>query len=235
VLPKYLQISQEITETIRRGELAVGEKAPSENEIMTKYGVSNTTARRALQEIERSGWVRRVKARGTFVRENRIGRSVDRILGFTRNMREAGLVPSTEVLSVRVRKESHALKLSGRQYQMPGPLCMLERLRLADGVPIMKEKRYISLQLCPGIEQKNLEESLYDIYESYGHELTEIHQSLSAIMLERKQDLDIFELDQVVPAFMVEGATFCGKELILEVEESLYRGDLYKFMVKAIR
>jgi DNA-binding GntR family transcriptional regulator len=32
----------------------------------------------------------------------------------------------------------------------------------------------------------------------------------------------------------VEGITFCEKELIFEAEESIYRGDKYKFSVRAI-
>ncbi len=31
-----------------------------------------------------------------------------------------------------------------------------------------------------------------------------------------------------------EGVTFCDGELILEAEESIYRGDKYKFSVQAI-
>ncbi len=235
VLPKYMKIKQRIIEHIKKGKLKVGQKAPSENEIIEKYKVSNTTARRVLLEIERAGWVSRVKGKGTFVRENRISRSVDRIFGFTRNMIESGRKPSTEVLSVRVRKRGHSISLNGRMYLMPGPVCLLERLRLADGIPVMKERRYISMQLCPGIEEESLGDSLYGIYEKDGLELSEIHQTLSAVMIERKQDLDLFEIDEVVPAFLIEGATFCSKDVILEIEESLYRGDQYSFAVKAVR
>lgn len=36
-----------------------------------------------------------------------------------------------------------------------------------------------------------------------------------------------------IPAFKVEGVTFIAKELILEMEESVYRGDMYRFLVRA--
>ncbi len=232
--PKYLRISQDIIEMIRSGELTVGAKAPSENEIIERYKVSNTTARKALQEIEQAGWVTRIKARGTFVRDSRVGRSVDRILGFTRNMIEAGRKPSTKVLDVRVRDAVESLTLNGRRYQLRGPICVIERLRFGDDIPMMKEIRYIALSLCPGIERKDLTQSLYSIYEKdYGLRLLEVNQTLSAVMLERKRDLDLFQLDDVTPAFLVEGATFCGKDVILEMESSLYRGDQYRFSVKA--
>ena len=82
-VPKYLEISQGIVAQIRRGKLKAGDRVPSENEIIRKHSVSNTTARKALAEIDNAGWVTRVKAKGTFVRTQNVGRSVDRILGFT--------------------------------------------------------------------------------------------------------------------------------------------------------
>jgi len=235
-LPKYLRISREIVGMIRRGKLAVGSLAPSETDIIGRYRVSNTTARKALQEIAEAGWVKRVKGRGTYVTSHRVGRSVDRILSFSKNMIEVGRHPSTKVLAIRVSKIARSSTLNGRRYHLPAPLCLIKRLRLADGVPMMKETRFISLQLCPGVEKKNLAQSLYGIYErDYGLELSEVCQTLSAVTLNTKEDMDLFELEDPIPALQVEGVTFCGREMILEMEESLYRGDQYNFTVRATR
>jgi len=235
-LPKYLQISQDIVDMIRRGELPVGHQTPSENEIISQYGVSNTTARKALQEIEQAGWVTRIKTRGTYVSSARVGRSVDKILSFTKNMIQAGRVPSTRLLRVRVRKLGQSIALQGRTCRLEGPVCVLERLRLADGIPMMKETRYISEDLCPGIEKMDLEGSLYQIYEeAYGLQLMEINQVLNVTMLEKKSDMDLFQIEDPTPAFLVTGATSCSKDVILEIEESLYRGDLYQFAIRASR
>jgi GntR family transcriptional regulator len=235
LLPKYLRLSRHIIDSIRNGKLPVGGRVPSENELIQRFGVSNTIARKALQETERAGWVLRVKGKGTFVRQNRVDRAVTRILGFTRNMREAGRTPSTRVIRVRVRKGGHQLTVNGRLHAMRGPLCELERVRFADGVPMMREVRYISMQLCPGIDKQPLHESLYDLYErEYGMQLTQVDQTLSAIQVPDAL-LDVFGLASSVPAFRVEGITFCGKELVLEMEDSIYRGDMYRFSVQATR
>jgi len=71
-VPKYYQISQQIIAAIRSGRLKPGMQISSENEIIRKYGVSNTTARRSLQEIERTGWGTRIKGKGTFVRKRNV-------------------------------------------------------------------------------------------------------------------------------------------------------------------
>jgi GntR family transcriptional regulator len=232
-VPKYYRISREIIDRIRKGDLRPGMRTPSENELIQEYGISNTTARKALHEIEAEGWCTRVKGRGTFVRERNVHRSANRILGFTRNMREAGFTPSTKVLDTHLVEQGYWAVINGRRYAMPGPVFKIHRLRLADEVPMMIEERYISTRFCPGIETQDFTGSLYDIYEKhYGLHLVEIQQMLSTIMLGAGVQR-FFDLSGSVPAFRVEGVTFCGKEMILEMEDSIYRGDMYRFSVRA--
>lgn len=232
--PKYFQISREIISKIQDGTLPAGSPVPSENDIIGKYSVSNTTARKALHELEKEGWVTRVKGKGTFVRDFTVVRAIDRIFGFTKNMIEAGRKPGTRLLGFHLRNSDHAQIINGRRFVMKGPCCEIERLRYADGIPMMKETRYISLALCPDIQRRNLERSLYDIFaRDYGIHLTEINQMLSAVVIEGEA-LKPFQLTKPSPAFRVEGASFCGK-LIVEMEDSIYRGDMYRFSAKAVK
>lgn len=232
--PKYFQISREIISQIQRGRLKPGMPVPSENEIIENYAVSNTTARKALHELERAGWVSRLKGKGTFVRDYTVVRAINRIFGFTKNMLEAGRTPSTRLLGFHLRQGTHSQVINGRPFTMKGPFCEIERIRYADGIPMMKETRFISLELCPDIQKQNLEASLYDLFEKeYGHHLTEINQMLSAVLLEGDA-LSPFQVDKPIPAFRVEGASFCGKDLIIEMEDAVYRGDMYRFAAKAV-
>ncbi len=233
-LPKYFSISQEIIRQIKSGALSPGMKAPSENTIIRKYRVSNTTARKALQEIEKLGWTVKIKGKGSVVRSTNIVRSANRILSFTNNMIEAGYAPSTKVLDRGILPAGYAATVNGRRYTMKGPVYRISRLRFGDDIPMMMEVRYISLALCPGIAEEKLESSLYRIYERrYGLQLTEIHQMLSTIMMSRPV-MKLFNVDEPIPCIEVEGVTFCGRELILEMEKSIYRGDKYRFAVRAI-
>jgi GntR family transcriptional regulator len=232
-IPKYFQIAQAITARIQSGELEAGGQIPSENEIIDSFNVSNTTARKALHELEKNGWVKRVKGKGTFVRPKNVERSATRILSFTKNMLEAGRQPSTKLVSMHLFEPSYSMTMNGKVYTLKGPVCKIQRLRLGDGVPILFETRYISTRFCPDLHKQDLEQSLYEIYEKdYGLHLCEIKQVLSAEMMDGAL-LDFFSLTQSVPAFRIEGMTFCGKGLILEMEESVYRGDIYRFAVSA--
>ncbi|MHC4371054.1 MAG: GntR family transcriptional regulator [Planctomycetota bacterium] len=219
-LPKYYQISQDIIGMIRCGKLKPGMQIPSENEIIQQYNVSNTTARRSLQEIESAGWAARIKGKGTFVRDQNIQRSATRILGFSRNMVEAGHTPSTKVLDARKVMEGHSGSINGRRYVMEGPVYKIHRLRFADDIPMMIEVRYISARFCPDIERHDFTGSLYEIYEKhYDLSLAEIRQTLSTVMIDAGTQR-FFDVREPIPAFRVEGVTFCGKEMILEMEET---------------
>jgi GntR family transcriptional regulator len=232
-VPKYFHITREIISLIQRGEKAEGQPVWSENEIIEKYKVSNTTARKALHELEKAGWVTRIKGKGTFVRNNTVERPVARIFGFTKNMIEAGRHPTTKLLGFHLREKDRTLTLNDRDFVMKGPYCEIDRLRCADGIPMMKETRFISLQLCPNIHRKDLEQSLYDIFEEeYRIHLVEIKQMVSSVHLEGEW-LDVFNLEKPIPAFRVEGVSFSGKNLIVEMEDSIYRGDMYRFSVSA--
>jgi GntR family transcriptional regulator len=233
-IPRYFEIVRDITAAIRGGRLAPGDVVPSENDLIGAYGVSNTTARKALEDLERAGRVQRIKGKGTYVCDSRVDRSATRILGFTQNMVEAGRVPSTKLLSAKVHREGRDLTLNGRRYVLAGPVCEIKRLRLADGIPMMIETRHVSERLCPGIHRKDLEGSLYDIYErEFGLQLARIDQRVSAVIINGKE-LGFPGISGLIPAFHVEGVTFCAKELVLELEESVYRGDMYRFSVRAM-
>jgi GntR family transcriptional regulator, transcriptional repressor for pyruvate dehydrogenase complex len=54
----YERVVQEIEDAIQRGELAPGDRLPSERAMMEQFGVSRSTIREALRVLERDGLVR---------------------------------------------------------------------------------------------------------------------------------------------------------------------------------
>ena len=229
-----MTILNSIITRIKNNELIPGSKVPSENEIIKEYNVSNTTARKVLQEIENAGLAVKIRGKGTFVKDFTVGRSATKILSFTRNMIDLGLTPSTVILDSEIIDKDWSITVSGKLYSVPGPIFKLRRLRLANDMPMMHETRFISLRSCPNIYEHDLQGSLYKIYsEKYYRVIEKIEQDLSAISLDEysKEKLGI---KRETVGLKVEGVTFCEGELVLEAEESIYRGDKYKFSVQAV-
>lgn len=232
--PKYIIISREIINLIESKKIKPGCRIPSENEIIRDHKVSNTTARKVLQEIERGGYVTKIQGKGTIVKDFVVARTVSKVLSFTRNMREMGLTPSTRLIDSLVLDEDVRITVGDKKYLIKSPVFKISRLRFASDTPMMYEKRYISLNLCPDIESENLEKSLYEIYkDKYSLKISRIEQDLSAITID-EFSRQLFDLKQSIPGIKVEGITFCNHNKILEAEESIYRGDKYKFSVQAV-
>lgn len=68
-MPRYLQLKQQLLQRIRSGDFQPGDRVPSEHQLARMAGVSRITAKQALSELAREGWVYRVRGKGTFVSE----------------------------------------------------------------------------------------------------------------------------------------------------------------------
>ncbi|MBF9135038.1 winged helix-turn-helix transcriptional regulator [Plantactinospora sp. S1510] len=66
----YLRVIEAITEQIRAGELAPGEKLPTYAQLADHFGISVTTAQNALRILRERGLVEGHQGKGTFVAED---------------------------------------------------------------------------------------------------------------------------------------------------------------------
>lgn len=66
--PKYRQIYNQLRSALEDKKYKVGDKLPSENDLVEQFGASRPTVARALAQLENEGWVERRAGSGTFVR-----------------------------------------------------------------------------------------------------------------------------------------------------------------------
>lgn len=98
VFPLYLQLAERIHEAIQKGTYREGEKIPTEQELMKRYGVSRVTVRLAMRELLRRGRITRRQGMGTFVRKKTISQNIDEIFGLFPSLVRRGLNPILRVL-----------------------------------------------------------------------------------------------------------------------------------------
>lgn len=66
-MPLYLQIQESIRASILKGELRNGDPLPYEEDISSYYHVSRQVVRQAYGELEKEGYLIRIRRKGTFV------------------------------------------------------------------------------------------------------------------------------------------------------------------------
>ncbi len=134
--PQYRQIEQALRERI--AILRPGERLPSDAELCAQFGVSRMTARNAMERLAVDGLIRREPGRGSFVAEPPAHRRANRLMTFTEEMRRAGRVPSSRILT-RVIRPSSETEASSLGIPPRQPVVHLRRLRQADDQPIALE------------------------------------------------------------------------------------------------
>jgi len=228
--PVYQQLHELLRSLVRQGEHGPGDKFPTEREVSERFGVSRVTANKALSSLVSEGVLEFRKGIGTFVRDLGMDYDLRSLMSFTRKVEQAGKVPETTVLKF-VTARAEACDGAVRDNLDVGPtdaLHYVERLRLADGVPLILERRYMVAKYCPRLTEKRLAGSLYTLFtDHYGLTLTGADQTVRATNLSVK-DARLMRVEAGTAVLWVRAVGQCQRGP-LWVEDTLYRGDLYEF------
>jgi GntR family transcriptional regulator len=163
---------------------------------------------------------------------SKVKRDLRKVLGFTANMQEMGLSPSTRVLSKKI-VSANAFARQRLGLEKGAMVVKINRLRLANDVPMMLETRYIKTDLCPGIEKLDLSSSLWKVFENvYNHKPYRHTQNVTIARFSGPQAA-LFGLEGGALAFLINGVTYIKDGQPIECEESLYRSDKYDLAFEA--
>lgn len=224
--PRYALIAEYLRGVVARS--SIGDRLPSDAELCEQFGVSRMTARQAVQVLVAEDLVIRKRGAGTFVSATKVPRQLGSPLSFTESMRRRGLEASSKLLERAVteasRDERRILELA------PGELvCILERIRLADGIPMAIERAVIPVALVDSFHPDSQEGSLHLAFEEAGHIPTRALAEVTA----RKASNRERELLGLVPG---EGVLLCEDRVIwdqddLAIEHTVtcYKADRYSF------
>ncbi len=238
-VPKYLKIIQDIKQQIKDGVFKPGEKIYSEGELKRKYGVSNTTVVRALQELVREGLLTRFQGKGTYVSKSFLNKEVI-FNEFNRfpNYEEANFnrnkqltEEATKVISItEITDERIAGKLG---IQPENRIVHFKRVRMFGDIPWAVQNNYIAKS-----NLLNVDFSDKDRFMSLSEELKKMYDFniLDEAMKERirieypiqnPEHAALLEVEQMTPVYRVERFTYIPEDKPFEYIESFIRYDFY--------
>ena len=134
--PRYRQVADALQRRIASGDLGSHDRLASERVIADRFGLSRMTARQAVELLVRRGVVYRRPGSGTFVSPPRIEHTLQRLAGFSEQMRRQGVHPTGRVLEMRCSGRidagaRDALELARRRAGLDGAQAPLRRRRAA--------------------------------------------------------------------------------------------------------
>jgi len=212
---------------IRSGGFTPGDRLPPERELAETLGVSRSTLRLALHDMERAGVVARRPGRGggTFVAAAKVERDLGHFAGLGEYVRRQGrLGGSARVIGVALTLPpdpvAKALQLP------PGALIVaIDRVRFADGTPIAVEHSSFPAERFPGLAEQALGGSLYDLLrEEYRCPPVRAVEHIEAVAADPVV-ADLLAVEPGSPLLAVERTAYAEGDLPVEHAGDLFRGD----------
>ena len=236
-MSKYHELALTLQRAMEDGTYEAGSRLPTTPELCEIYQVSNTTVKKAMDELEQLGLVARRRGSGIYVKSTTSLRrgtegassTAGQMTGFVAEHAGTGVVVTSDVhgFSVVHPPEVVAEELDIRPEEFVYSIC---RVRLTDGVPRNVEYTYMPLNLVPGLIEDHLHGSIYHYLEhDLGLKIGSAHRVLRAVM-PTEDEIEWLHLEPGQPLFEVQQVGYLDDGTPFEYSTVRHARD-YKFYV----
>lgn len=229
--PLYRQIKSLMLVALESGEWSPGQAIPSEQELAARFGVSQGTVRKAIDEMAAENLLVRKQGKGTYVASHNDPRSLFRFLR---------LVPEGEDLShpVSVPLECWRAKAGQEAARVlaiePGsPIIIVRRLLEFSAKPVVVDEIYLPGEVFQGLTLEVLQGwkgSLYSLFETrFGLRMIRAEERIRAVAADRRT-AEMLRVKEGVPLLSVERVTFTYGDRPVEWRRGLYSTDEHFYL-----
>ncbi|MFW6298549.1 MAG: GntR family transcriptional regulator [Bacillota bacterium] len=225
--PKYLELVEALEAMI--DQLGHNEMIPSERDLSKRFGMSRMTVRKAVDYLVERNKLYRVRNKGTFTADEKLYKRMDSFVGFTREVREAGGVPSTELIeySLKAAGDKIAQKL---QIDPEDKVYKVIRLRKKNGVPLMIDESYFPKAIVP-LSETVVKESVYDyIQTTLKLSIAQAKQKIFATFASETYQ-KYLEIGPYTPVIHLELTGYLSDGRIFEYTNSYKNSERYELVI----
>jgi GntR family transcriptional regulator len=234
-VPLHYQIREQISLAIADGRLVPGDLLPPEEDLAAQASVSRTTIRQALAALVHEGLIERKRGKGSWVVEPRIDQQLSELTGFVEDMLSRGLEPEARVISTEVVS---ADVIVAEELGIPegSKAVRIERVRLADGRPILFDVSHLPLELGQRVVNEDLSQRpIFEILEGdLGVALNEADYHISAVAAQEPIATHL-RVRRGTPLLMIERTTYSRDGVPVDFENLYYRADRMTFSLRLQR
>ncbi len=230
--PVALRAWEELLTWLREGRWESNRRLGSERDIAVAIGVSRSTLRKVLDDLETQGLVRRVTGRagGVFATATKVERNLSRIVGVPELLREQGFTAGSRIVSVSVQP-CDARTAQGLGIPMTSFIVEIVRIRLADGQPISLETARLPADLVPGLPERDLSGSLYELLDrEYSLRAGRATERIE-VMTASESEASILDVPLSSPLLAITRTTVTQDGVAFEFSLDLFRADRTRIVV----
>lgn len=227
--PLYQQIKEEMRAAIENGSLKHGDKIPAEPELSEQYNVSRITVRKAISDLVSEGYLIKKQGKGTFVSKPKIQRKIEHLLSFSEACHANGMKASSIIIKREVipptENQRELLRLEDDDQVL-----YIQRVRSANGDPIMLENNYYPYNKFKFLCDENLDGSLYELLsKKYG--ITPNGSSGSSLEIVRANGeiSRLLNVPQGEPLFYMKTCVYDTEMQPIHIGRQYMIGEQYKF------
>jgi GntR family transcriptional regulator len=226
---KHVQVREYVRTLVHQSE--PGSAAPSERELVQKFGVARMTVRHALDSLVSQGLLERIPGRGTFVAKPHVDMQA-RLSSFTEEMERRGRKAGSRTL-MRRRETAGPGVARALQVEEGRGIAHWQRLRSSDDEPACISDTYVSLDLFPDFLVRPEPTSLYDWFGEMEVMPTWGEDSVVADMAS-ETEATLLQVSPGDPVLRISRRAFC-REVVCEVSRSVYRANQFTLWVPVLR
>ena len=189
-ISKYLEIENYFVSGILNDKFAVGQQLPSEKELCDTFNTSRMTVNKAMTNLMKNGYIKRIPGNGSFVDNAYLTPKHDFLYphSISQDIESFGMVPGSELLEYKVIRGrdnptiAAELKLAPDDY-----IHYFVRMRTGDGKPFCLSYSYVVYDLLPNLNVKVLESSFNDYLEAIGLQRSSGYTAFSSVLSNPEQ------------------------------------------------
>ena len=225
-MPLWAQLEKKLRERLDAGEFDEG--FPTDLRLTNDYEVSRHTVREAVRHLNKTGLLKRERGRGTVINRSEFEQSLGTLYSLFQSVESAGVVQTSQVLRLEIVTDS----IAAAHLEVPEDteFVLLERLRLAAGLPLAVDRAWI-----PGEKARGL----LDVDWSHTALYAELAQSGAPVpnqgwerltpVTPSAADRTLLELRKTDAVFFLERLG-CRDGAAVEWRTTIIRGDRYRFV-----
>lgn len=227
---KYLAIYNQIIADIEQGKIKPKEKLPSENEMMKRYQVSRDTIRKSLDLLEQSGYILKIKGKGSFLLDiDKFEFPVSGLTSFKELAQNLGTETKTILKELALVEPDEYIRT---QLQLsPGEqVWKVVRVREIGDQRIILDKDYLSSQYVPCLTEEICNDSIFEYIENHlGLKISFAKKEIT-VQQTTEEDKQLLDFDNYNMTVVVKNHIYLENGSLFQYTESRHRPDRFRFV-----